>query len=260
MRAEQRRSRLLDMIRQHKFARLPDLVEQMAVSESTVRRDLEKMESDGRLRRIHGGAMYLDLAPQLPHFDSLQDQSWSLKQAVARKAAELVNDGDVVLLGGGTTVFEVARALVGRPLHIVTTSLPTANLFASDPKSDLIFVGGNICPQTGVARGPYADRTLAAIRVRKTILSVAGICDEGCFNNNLLLVETERVMMRAAEETIIVADSTKFGRQSLAHLCPLNEVGRLVTDDRLAVDHRERLRESGVHLEIAATQNSFSLS
>ena len=92
-------------------------------------------------------------------------------------------------------------------------------------------IGGNICPRSGVARGPYADRMLSMVRVRKTIFSVAGICDEGFFNNDLLLVETERAMMRAAAEVIVVADSTKFGHPSLTHLCPLDAVQHLVVDD-----------------------------
>ena len=79
-----------------------------------------------------------------------------------------------ILLDGGSTTYELARLLVGRRLQVVTTSLPVANLFASDSGSDLVLIGGNICPRTGVARGPYADQMLSAVRVRKTIFSVAG--------------------------------------------------------------------------------------
>ncbi len=83
-------------------------------------------------------------------------------------------------------------------------------------------------------------RCSARLKVRKTILSVAGIDDEGFFNSNLLLVETERAMMKAADEVIVVADSTKFGRQSLAHLCPLGAVDHLVVDDEISSDWREQ--------------------
>ena len=92
---------------------------------------------------------------------------------------------------------------------------------------------------------------LASIRVRKAILSVAAINEEGFFNNNLLLVETERAMMRAANEVIIVADSTKFGHQSLAHVCALGEVDYLVVDDQLDPQWRERVTAAGVNLRIA---------
>ncbi len=256
--AEQRRAQLLELVRQRRFASLPDLVKALDVSESTVRRDLEVLEEQGAARRIHGGALYCGTSPKLPHFESRQPAEWAEKQCVARKAVEFIEDGDTVLLDGGSTTYEVARLLVGRPLHVVTNSLPVANLFAADTNSDLVLIGGNICPRSGVAQGPYADRMLAALRVRRTILSVAGVSDEGFFNNNLLLIETERAMMRAADEVTIVADHSKFGRQSLGHLCPLGEVNRVVADDGLAEAWREKLRDARVEcvLAPAATDSS----
>jgi DeoR/GlpR family transcriptional regulator of sugar metabolism len=141
--------------------------------------------------------------------------------------------------------------IVGRPLHVVTNSLPVANLFASDKNSDLIFIGGNICPRTGVVRGPYADQMLAQVRVRKTILSTAAVSDQGFFNNDLLLVETERAMMRAGSEVIVVADSTKFGHQSLAHLCALGDVDTLVVDNQISDEWRNKICGAGVNLLVA---------
>jgi DeoR/GlpR family transcriptional regulator of sugar metabolism len=106
-----------------------------------------------------------------------------------------------------------------------------------------------------VTQGPYADKMLSTVRVRKTILSVAGINDEGFFNNNLLLVETERVMMRAADEVIIVADSTKFGHQSLTHLCALNEIQHLVVDGAISEEWRSKIAAAGVRLLVAEAMN-----
>ncbi len=251
MLVEQRRDRLLELIRVGRFASLPELAEQLAVSESTVRRDLDQLEEQGVARRIHGGVLYTGAAPKLPHFDAQQPAEWAKKRAIAAAAVRLIEDGETILLDGGSTTYEVARLLVGRPLHIVTTSLPVANLFASDSKSDLVFIGGNICPRSGVARGPYADRMLSMVRVRKTIFSVAGICDEGFFNDDLLLVETERAMMRAAAAVIVVADSTKFGHPSLTHLCPLNAVQCLVADDGVSGPWQEKIKSAGVDLVIA---------
>ena len=149
-------------------------------------------------------------------------------------------------MDGGSTTYEVARLLVGRPLHVVTNSLPVANLFASEPNSDLVLIGGNVCPRTGVVRGPYANQMLSHVRVRKTVLSAAAVCEEGFFNNNLLLIETERAMMRAGKEVIVVVDSTKFGNQSLGHVCALGTVDHVVVDSQLdervaeQVDRRRR--------------------
>jgi len=173
-----------------RFASLPELTQEVEVSESTIRRDLDYLEEQGTIRRIHGGVLYAGSSPKLPHFEARQPAQWPKKTAIARRAVELVNDGDTVLLDGGSTTYEVARLLVGRPLHVVTTSLPVANLLASDSRSDLVMIGGNICTRTGVAQGPYADKMLGMVRVRKAFLSMAGINEEGCFNNNLLLVAT----------------------------------------------------------------------
>lgn len=240
---EERRSRLLEFVRQRRFASLPELVEEMQVSESTIRRDLEQLEEQDSVKRIHGGVLYAGSSPRLPHFESRTPARWEQKRAIARCAAQMIENGDTVLLDGGSTTFEVARLLVGRPLHVVTTSLPVANLFASDAGSDLVVIGGNICPRSGVAQGPIAEDMISRLRVGKTVLSVAGISEEGFFNNNLLLVETERAMMKAADQVIVVADSLKFGRQSLAHLCELGAPDRLVVDDEVTEAWKLRMAD-----------------
>jgi DeoR/GlpR family transcriptional regulator of sugar metabolism len=251
MLAEERRSRLLEIVQSHQFASLPQLVEQLAVSESTIRRDLEVLEEQGSVRRIHGGVLYVGSGTTVPHFESREPAQWELKRAIAQRAAELIDDGDTILLDGGSTTYEVARLLVGRPLHVVTTSLPVANLFASDPTSDLVLIGGNVCPRTGVVRGPYADQMLSQVRVRKTVLSTAAVSEEGFFNNNMLLIETERAMMRAGKEVIVVADSTKFGNQSLGFVCALGTVDHVVVDSQLGDAWRNKLTAAGVNLLIA---------
>ena len=251
MLAEERRSRLLELVRTHQFASLPQLVELIGVSESTIRRDLEALEEQRSVRRIHGGVLFVGSAAAVPQFETREPAQWDLKRAIAQRAADLIDDGDTVLLDGGSTTYEVASLLVGRPLHVVTTSLPVANLLASDPCSDLVLIGGNICPRTGVVRGPYADQMLSHVRVRKTVLSTAAVSEDGFFNNNMLLIETERAMMRAAKEVIVVADSSKFGNQSLGHVCALGTVDHVVVDSQLSDAWRNKLTAAGVNLVIA---------
>lgn len=252
---EERRNRLLELVRLRGFASLPELADELRVSESTVRRDLDYLEETGSAKRTHGGVFYTGQTPKLPHFDERQPLEWDRKKAIAETAAQLIQSGDTVLLDGGTTTYEVARLLVGRSLQIVTNSLPVANLFASDPATDLVFVGGYIYSRTGVALGPHADQMLAEISVRRTVLSVGGVTDKGFYNNNVLLVETERAMMHAADEVIVVVDSTKFGHKSIAFLCELGGVDYLVADAGLSESWRDKVAGSGTKLLIAADSN-----
>ena len=244
--AEERRSRLLEMIRLRGFASLPDLASDFDVSDSTIRRDLDALEEVGAARRTHGGVFYTGPSPKLSHFDVRQSTEWERKHRIAMRAAKLVEDGETLLLDGGSTTYELARELVGRPLQIVTNSLPVANLFASSNEVDLVLIGGTVHAKTGVTLGPYANQMLATLEVQKAFLSVASANERGWFNSNLLLVETEQAMMRAAGETIVVADSTKFGRRSLAHLCDLGQIPRLVVDDGLSDAWKETLSAAGV--------------
>jgi DeoR/GlpR family transcriptional regulator of sugar metabolism len=248
---EQRRTRVLELVRQKGFASLPELADELQVSESTIRRDLDYLEDSGTAKRTHGGVFYTGSSPKLPHFEERQPANWEKKRAIAQRAVTLIEDGDTLLLDGGTTAYEVARLLVGRPLQIVTNSLPVANLFASGADTDLVLLGGYVYPRTGVSLGPYANEMLAHLNVRKTVLSVAGINNRGFYNSNLLLVETERAMMQAADEVIVVADSTKFGRQSLAHLAPLGEVHYLVVDDGISEEWKVKAEQAGVKLLVA---------
>ena len=251
MLAEDRRSRLLERIRVRGFATLPDLAGELEVSESTVRRDLDYLEETGSAKRTHGGVFYTGPSPKVPHFDQRQAMQLDKKQQIAQAACKLIEDTDTVLLDGGSTTYELARLLIGRPLQVVTNSLPVANLFTASDSADLVIVGGYVHARTGVSIGPFANHMLAELRVRRAVLSVAGVNDRGYYNSNLLLVETERAMMQAADEVIVVADSTKFGRTSLSLVCPLNEIDVLVVDDQLSPEWRKKINDAGVRLVVA---------
>ncbi len=251
-----RRDQLLEMVRKQGFASLPDLASQLQVSESTIRRDLEHLEQIGHARRTHGGVFYTGEAPEFPHFRDRQQTHWEKKRAIARVAAEIVSDGDTVLLDGGSTTYEVARLLVGRPLQVVTNSMPVANLFASCSDCDLVLIGGNVHFRTGVTMGPFANTMLNDLNVRHTILSVAAINERGFFNSNILQVETQRAMLAACDEPVIVADSTKFGLSSLSRLCGLEEIHRIVVDDAVGGEWKNRLHSLGIDLSVCQTESA----
>jgi DeoR/GlpR family transcriptional regulator of sugar metabolism len=248
---EERRQRVLDLVSRQGFASLADLAQVINVSESTLRRDLDHLHQQGLLKRTHGGAIYTADGPGLPALEERSSSQIEEKRLIAKATVARIRDGDAVLLDGGTTTLEVARLLVGRPLQIVTNSLPIANLFANRHETDLVILGGYVYPKTGVALGPLTVRMLPDIHVHQAILSVGGITSKGLFNSNLLLVETERQMLRCADEVVVVADHTKIGRQALAFLCELSAIDTLIVDNRLTPAQRDLIDQSQVRLIVA---------
>jgi DeoR family fructose operon transcriptional repressor len=251
MLAETRRRLLLELIASRGFATLDGLVRQLGVSESTVRRDLEALDATGAIKRTHGGAVMSGEVRAMPALEDRQATAAPEKRAIGRTTAALIDDGDTILLDGGTTTLEVARALLGRPVQVVTNSLPIANLLSSGKQSDVILIGGYVSPRTGVAMGPLAIEMMRTIRVRRTIMGAGGIVAEGVYNSNVLLVETERQMMACAQEVIVVADHTKFGRLSLSKLCDLAAIDAVVSDPAVPDAFRPLLDQSGVTLHVA---------
>jgi DeoR family fructose operon transcriptional repressor len=251
-----RRGRLRDIIRVRGFAALDELVRELGVSESTVRRDLDALEEQGAAKRTHGGVLYSGGMPRLAEFDERQPANWAAKRAIAVAAAGVIEDGETVLLDGGTTTYEVARLLVGRSLQVVTNSLPVANLFASEARTDLVLLGGYVSPRTGVCLGPYANELLGRLHVTTTVLSAAGIAEEGLFNAHLLLAETEQAMLKAASRVIVVADSSKFGRKSLTLVSGLDGIDVVVSDDGLPQRWRDIVAAAGPRVMITAVPDA----
>ncbi|WP_153557310.1 DeoR/GlpR family DNA-binding transcription regulator [Roseimaritima sediminicola] len=250
-RLEARRQELRRTLQTHGFVALGDLAQRLDVSESTVRRDLDFLEQEGEARRTHGGVFWTGSATSMRLFEGREDSLWQQKRAIAVAAARLVSDNETILLDGGSTTYELARQLVGRPLQVVTNSLPVANLFAASDTADLILVGGYVHGRTGVTIGSLANHVLATLNVSQAFLSVAGIDERGFYNSNLLLVETERTMIAAADRTVVIADSSKFGRASLSRLCRLGEVHTVITDHKLPGPWRKRLLDAGPKLVLS---------
>jgi DeoR/GlpR family transcriptional regulator of sugar metabolism len=253
--AERRRQRVLDLVTERGFASLGDLAEALQSSESTIRRDLDYWDQQGVLKRTHGGAISRADSLALPALEERSSSQLDEKRLIARSAAGRIRDGDAILLDGGTTTLEVARLLVGRSVQIVTNSLPIANLFASSRETDLVMLGGYVFPRTGVALGPLTVRMMEDIHVHQTILSVGGITAKGLFNSNLLLVETERRMMRCADEVVVVADHTKIGRQALAFLCELASIDTLIVDKTLTPEQSALIDQADARLIVAGSAN-----
>lgn len=249
--ADERRQKVLELIVQNGFISTDKLATAIDSSPATVRRDIDFLSQQGLVKKTHGGAQArLDGAP-LPALEERAALQIREKDAIARAAAARIADGQAVLLDGGTTTLTVARYLIGRPLQVVTNSLPIANLFASSRETEVVFLGGLIYPKTGVALGPLTLKMLQDVHVSQAVMSVGGITAKGLFNSNLLLVETERQMMRCADAVTVVADHSKVGRQALAFLCELDAIDALIVDAGLSAEQRKWLAKADVELVVA---------
>ncbi len=246
---DQRRDSILELVESKGFASLQEIAASIGVSESTVRRDLESLERTGQIRRTRGGAAYI--GDSITPFDDRRHTATKEKQAIGRKAAELIESGETILLDGGSTTLEVARNLAGKSLQVVTNSLPIANQLVGAQHIELITLGGYLYPKTGVALGELTIEALKRIHARRLIMSTGGISEAGLFNSNSLLVEAERQMLDVADEIIVVADSSKFGHTELAHLCTLDAVDCIVVDPGIKEDWKTIVRDHGIELIIA---------
>ena len=243
---DERRAGIRDLVSDRGFATLADLADAVGASESTVRRDVEALSRAGEVRKTRGGAAAVDLRATRTRPDPVL----SAKQAIAKATADLIGDGETVLIDGGSTTLELARHLVGKRLQVVTNSLPVANVLAGADDIELVVLGGVLHPATGVFLGPVTNQVLERINVRRLLMGTGGIRPDGLYNGNSLLVETERAMIAAADETTVMADAGKFGHSELVRLCGLDEIDRLVTDQPLPDDWSPRLKSAGIDLHV----------
>jgi DeoR family transcriptional regulator, fructose operon transcriptional repressor len=239
---EQRRSRMSGLLLRKGLLSHSELCRQLDISESTVRRDLEFLEQQGHVKRTHGGAVCMRYAPQQPlAFAERQDSMTHEKESIARAIAGEIEDGQTVILDGGTTTLAVAVALQGRHISVVTNSVPIASLLSADIATEVTLIGGYLYPRTGVALGDTAMSQLALLRASVVVMSSASLGDEGVFNTNQMMVDVERQMMQVAERTILAVDHTKFELHGLVKLCEIKQIGMIVTDGGASPKHRKWL-------------------
>jgi DeoR family transcriptional regulator, fructose operon transcriptional repressor len=226
----QRRNQIMALLSEHTFYGLNQLAQDLGVSISTARRDLDDLEQEGLVKRTHGGVMIVSDKTVLPIFNDRQSNMSAEKAAIGEKAAATVEDGDTIIIDGGTTPYQVALHLQRKNIQVITNSLPVANLFADSTNVQLISTGGTLYPGTGVYLGPYSESMLRNVRAQKAFIGVAGIAPEGFYNSNALLVETEKRMLESASEVYVVADHTKFGRRDLAFFCDFEAITCIFTN------------------------------
>jgi len=247
-----RRKDAMEMISVKGFMSLTELASALGVSESTVRRDLEALEGTGAVRRTHGGVVSLAEPPssRLGYADR-QGAEVAEKRAIARAVAERIAENQTVILDGGTTCFHVAEAISGRRLSVITNSVPIAALLGGDVSTEVTLIGGYLYPRTGVTLGEAAEERLGSLRAAQAVMSCAAANPDGVFNVNEMMTAVERRMIEVADETILLADHTKFNRRSIAPQCPWASVDVLVTDAGVDEPTRRWLGGLGPELVIA---------
>jgi len=252
MKAPARQLRIRQLLESQDFVDLATLCRDLASSESTVRRDLIALQDEGVLKRVHGGAMAVrSTGSRGDDFAGHARRMVDEKRRIAVATAALIEDGQTLVLDGGSTVAAVARELLGRSLHVVTNSLPIAEILGEARRVDVTLTGGQLDTQLGVMLGPLCEQMLASLAVDVAIMGIGGVTEKGLSNSNPLVVGSERKMIEVARKVVIVSDHTKFGHGALIPLAPLDVVDVVVSDTGLSAEHQDELRAHDIDVRLA---------
>lgn len=253
MKQNSRQRRILDYLKSHDELSVEQACVLLNASPATVRRDFVELSSQNKVEKIWGG---ITSKPQKePDAKSLfyrQTHHVEEKMAIARIAASLVKDGDVIMIDGGTTTREMATLLVGRRIRIITNSLLIANQIHLEQKGwqgmELFLTGGLLYPDSGMLVGPGACKTISEYHADWAFLSSGGINEQGIFNTNQLVVETEKEMIRQSQQAAVLADFSKFGNRSMTKLCDFDAVQYIITNQRAEIPFKQTILDARTQL------------
>ncbi len=257
MLAHQRQSAIHELVRQRGGVRVGELVREFGVSDITIRRDLEALAERGLVAKVHGGPAPVDQhTAEEPGFAAKLVRLRAEKEAIAPRAAQLVQPGTAVALSAGTTTCLLAHHLVDVPdLTVLTNSVPVADVFYRAPRADrtVVLTGGIRTPSDALV-GPFAVRAVHQLNLDVLFLGVHGMSPRSGFTTpNLLEAETNRALVSIARQLVVVADHTKWETLGISTIAQLSDAHVVVTDDRLTRPARERLRAEVTDLIIAST-------
>jgi DeoR family galactitol utilization operon repressor len=242
---------IIDKLSEEGAVSVTNLAKELGYSEVTIRGDLKLLEEKGWINRTRGGA-----APAL-HRNILERQRIfpERKNAIARAAAELVNDGDVIMIEAGTTTALIARYLTGkRDVHVVTNSTLVFSYGRMNPNLQITMTGGEFRRPTESLVGPIALETISRLNVRLAFVGTDGFTLEHGMTTHLMEgAEIVKAMRSHAGTTVLTADSSKYGRMGFANVLPLSEVDMILTDEYLDTATAAELEAAGIRLRLAGT-------
>lgn len=248
----ERQDELRRFVEQHQRATVNEIADHFSVSVATVRRDLEVMADRGEIQRFHGGAMAVRQAPpELPALQREVEQA-DEKKRIGRVAAELVQEGETVFIGSGTTALEVARSLSRhRNLTIITNSLLVINAL-SGTEIEVVGLGGVLRHSEMSMIGHITEQALAEVHAHKIIMGIRALdLEQGLTNDYLPETLTDRAILGLGGEVIVLADHTKCGCVSTARLAPITTVNKLVTDSKTPSEFVHELQAKGIEVIVA---------
>lgn len=260
--AAQRAEFILQELLQHKRVDADQLSQQLQVNSSTIRRDLERLERQNLLRRVHGGAVPVDMAYNaytygLTFQENLNRQVEE-KMQIARTALKLIQPGDTIALSPGTTTTHLARAIRQariQPLSVVTNAINIAMELNSVENINLTLTGGFLLPDFFALVGPLAEQSLNQVFLAKAFMGITGLSPEhGLTGPNPLEAATHRVTIQRSLQTIILADHTKLGHVALHSIAPTTAIHTLVTDNAASPEMLQQFRELGIQVCLPANE------
>jgi len=229
--AEERKSKIAQMIKSGQSVKVSELAKLFGVSESTIRRDLAELETLGVIKRTHGGAVNNFLTSFEPSFAEKEDKFAKEKEYIGKLAASFIHDGDTIILDSGTTTQYIARNINAKNITIITNSVNIAYELSNNDNLEVIVTGGVIRTKTKALVGDITQSILRQFRVDKAFVAANGVSIEfGVTTPSHVEAAIKRAMIENAKEVFLVADSSKFGQVTFSLICPVQRFDYIITD------------------------------
>jgi DeoR/GlpR family transcriptional regulator of sugar metabolism len=243
----ERQQKIVDLVNLRSSIRVSELSEIFSVTEETIRRDLEKLEKENKLRRSHGGAVSVQEKESEIDFSEREITNVLEKKVIAHEAVKRVENGDRIILDASTTAWYMAKILPNIPLTVITNSIKVAIELSKKDRIEVISTGGILLPKSLSYVGPLAERSLENYHVDKAFLSCKGIdLNSGLSDSNEWQALLKRKMIERSNKTFLMVDSSKFGYREFSHISTLDHVDEMIVDIKLPPHSQEKLKEKNI--------------